>query len=65
MAEFVLEKNPSDGVETSNAEETRGRISEWKKDATKRDKARASLDLRNPYTMKEPNETTLKNVLRP
>ncbi|GKD25754.1 hypothetical protein Tco_1231968, partial [Tanacetum coccineum] len=36
-----LEKNPSDGVETPNEEETRRCITERKKDAAKRDKARS------------------------
>ena len=41
MAEIVPEKNPSDGIETPNEEEIRGRITERKKDASKRDKARS------------------------
>ena len=41
MAEIVTEKNPSDGIETPNEEEIRGRITERKKDASKRDKARS------------------------
>ncbi|GJR08317.1 reverse transcriptase [Tanacetum coccineum] len=41
MAEIVVEKNPSDGVETPNEEETRGRITQHKKDSAKRDKARS------------------------
>ncbi|PWA77883.1 hypothetical protein CTI12_AA219830 [Artemisia annua] len=41
MAELVREKNASDSVETPNEEETCGRITERKKDTSKRDKARS------------------------
>jgi hypothetical protein len=41
MAEIVPAKNPSDGIETPNEEEIRGRITKRKKDASKRDKARS------------------------
>ena len=38
---ILYEKNPSDGIETPSEEEVRGRITERKKDASKRDKARS------------------------